>query len=141
VVAGVHTDAEVHEAKGGVFPVMSIFERGLCVLQCRVGLLEPLQSTFPANDSSTSRPSSSPRRGIYHAGFSPPSRMPQVEQETQLQADSKTRPRPISSTMARRPTPPRSPRPTSTPMQWGYLGASTRTHGRTSTQRRSCSGF
>ena len=36
VIAGVQTDAAVHQAKGANYPIMSIFERGLCVLQCKV---------------------------------------------------------------------------------------------------------
>lgn len=36
LMAGVLSDADVHRLKGGAYPIMSIFERGLCVLQCRV---------------------------------------------------------------------------------------------------------
>ena len=36
IVAGVHDDAIVNEHKGSNQPIMNIFERGLCVLQCRV---------------------------------------------------------------------------------------------------------
>lgn len=35
VVAGVHNDAVVNHWKGLNYPIMNIFERGLCVLQCR----------------------------------------------------------------------------------------------------------
>ena len=36
VVAGVHDDRVINEWKGLNYPIMNIFERGLCVLQCRV---------------------------------------------------------------------------------------------------------
>ena len=36
VVAGVHSDEEVNHWKGVNYPIMNIFERGLCVLQCKV---------------------------------------------------------------------------------------------------------
>lgn len=35
VVAGVHDDEVINEWKGVNYPIMNIFERGLCVLQCR----------------------------------------------------------------------------------------------------------
>ncbi|KAB5554610.1 hypothetical protein GE09DRAFT_1173599 [Coniochaeta sp. 2T2.1] len=35
VVAGVHDDHVINEWKGVNYPIMNIFERGLCVLQCR----------------------------------------------------------------------------------------------------------
>lgn len=35
VVAGVHNDAVINHWKGLNYPIMNIFERGLCVLQCR----------------------------------------------------------------------------------------------------------
>ncbi|KAJ9606562.1 choline phosphate cytidylyltransferase [Cladophialophora chaetospira] len=35
VVAGVHDDAVINHWKGLNYPIMNIFERGLCVLQCR----------------------------------------------------------------------------------------------------------
>lgn len=37
VVAGVHDDEVIHHWKGVNYPIMNIYERGLCVLQCRVG--------------------------------------------------------------------------------------------------------
>jgi len=37
VVAGVHNDEVINSWKGVNYPIMNIFERGLCVLQCRVG--------------------------------------------------------------------------------------------------------
>lgn len=38
VVAGVHDDEEVNKWKGVNYPIMNIFERGMCVLQCKVRL-------------------------------------------------------------------------------------------------------
>lgn len=36
IVAGVHDDAVINHFKGVNYPIMNIFERGLCVLQCKV---------------------------------------------------------------------------------------------------------
>lgn len=36
VVAGIHDDDVINHWKGLNYPIMNIFERGLCVLQCRV---------------------------------------------------------------------------------------------------------
>lgn len=36
VVAGVHDDEVINDWKGVNYPIMNIFERGLCVLQCKV---------------------------------------------------------------------------------------------------------
>lgn len=38
IVAGVHDDEVINHWKGVNYPIMNIFERGLCVLQCRVCL-------------------------------------------------------------------------------------------------------
>jgi ethanolamine-phosphate cytidylyltransferase len=38
VVAGVHDDEVINYFKGVNYPIMNIFERGLCVLQCRVSI-------------------------------------------------------------------------------------------------------
>lgn len=38
VVAGVHDDEVINHWKGVNYPIMNIYERGLCVLQCKVGL-------------------------------------------------------------------------------------------------------
>lgn len=40
VVAGVHDDHVINSWKGVNYPVMNIFERGLCVLQCRVSCFQ-----------------------------------------------------------------------------------------------------
>ena len=39
VVAGIHDDEVINHWKGVNYPIMNIFERGLCVLQCRVSLI------------------------------------------------------------------------------------------------------
>lgn len=39
IVVGVHDDAVINSWKGVNYPIMNIFERGLCVLQCRVSAL------------------------------------------------------------------------------------------------------
>lgn len=39
VVAGIHDDDVINQWKGVNYPIMNIFERGLCVLQCKVGSL------------------------------------------------------------------------------------------------------
>ena len=36
IVVGVHDDEVINHWKGVNYPIMNIFERGLCVLQCRV---------------------------------------------------------------------------------------------------------
>ena len=36
VVAGVHDDEVINHWKGVNYPIMNIYERGLCVLQCKV---------------------------------------------------------------------------------------------------------
>ena len=36
VVVGVHDDEVINHWKGVNYPIMNIYERGLCVLQCRV---------------------------------------------------------------------------------------------------------
>jgi len=38
IIAGIHNDEEVNHWKGVNYPIMNIFERGMCVLQCKVGL-------------------------------------------------------------------------------------------------------
>lgn len=45
VVAGVHDDEVINEWKGVNYPIMNIYERGLCVLQCRVRSTSP--QSFP----------------------------------------------------------------------------------------------
>lgn len=45
LVAGIHDDDVINYWKGLNYPIMNIFERGLCVLQCRVSILLPLCSS------------------------------------------------------------------------------------------------
>ena len=45
VVVGVHEDAVINEWKGVNYPIMNIFERGLCVLQCKVRVFAPVPMT------------------------------------------------------------------------------------------------
>ncbi|KAL9102779.1 MAG: hypothetical protein Q9163_002097 [Psora crenata] len=35
IIAGIHDDTVINRCKGANYPIMNIFERGLCVLQCR----------------------------------------------------------------------------------------------------------
>ncbi len=56
VVVGVHDDNVINSWKGVNYPIMNIYERGLCVLQCKVGFLR-LMILFPADTASTSTPS------------------------------------------------------------------------------------
>ena len=48
IVVGVHDDAVINRWKGVNYPIMNIFERGLCVLQCIVSAMvgAPLTITF-----------------------------------------------------------------------------------------------
>ena len=46
VVAGVHDDEVINHWKGVNYPIMNIFERGLCVLQCRVSCSVETIHTF-----------------------------------------------------------------------------------------------
>ena len=67
VVVGVHDDEVINMWKGVNYPIMNIFERGLCVLQCKVSCAcTPLPFTphvghAGLTKSSTSTPSSSGR--------------------------------------------------------------------------------
>lgn len=40
IVAGIHDDSVINHWKGLNYPIMNIFERGLCVLQCRVSKVQ-----------------------------------------------------------------------------------------------------
>lgn len=46
VVAGVHDDDVINQWKGVNYPIMNIYERGLCVLQCKVRSPEILLGIF-----------------------------------------------------------------------------------------------
>ena len=48
LVAGVHDDSVINNEKGVNYPIMNIFERGLCVLQCKVGSLLTEKRDEPA---------------------------------------------------------------------------------------------
>ena len=48
IVAGVHDDNVINYWRGVNYPIMNIFERGLCVLQCKVGSL-PCLRDLPFN--------------------------------------------------------------------------------------------
>ena len=60
LVAGIHDDAVINHWKGVNYPIMNIFERGLCVLQCRVSCLTLTVLIYAKPGSSTSTLSSSP---------------------------------------------------------------------------------
>lgn len=40
IVVGVHDDQVINHWKGVNYPIMNVFERGLCVLQCRVSIVQ-----------------------------------------------------------------------------------------------------
>jgi ethanolamine-phosphate cytidylyltransferase len=71
LVAGIHDDEVINHWKGINYPIMNIFERGLCALQCKVSLSQHFFSVqsmpgalcdIKLTDSSTStQPSSVPR--------------------------------------------------------------------------------
>ena len=42
IVVGVHDDEVINHWKGVNYPIMNVFERGLCVLQCRVSIVQTL---------------------------------------------------------------------------------------------------
>lgn len=50
IVVGVHDDEVINHWKGVNYPIMNIFERGLCVLQCRVHVLRLLLYSFVADE-------------------------------------------------------------------------------------------
>lgn len=64
VVAGVHNDEVINSWKGVNYPIMNIFERGLCVLQCRVSLVGLLCFGIGSHMSSTSMPLSLVRHSL-----------------------------------------------------------------------------
>lgn len=62
VVAGVHDDEVINHWKGVNYPIMNIFERGLCVLQCKVSTSDPLlRDIEPFYGGTTCRASREPR--------------------------------------------------------------------------------
>ncbi|CAG9947493.1 unnamed protein product [Clonostachys rosea f. rosea IK726] len=66
VVVGVHSDEVINEWKGVNYPIMNIFERGLCVLQCKYiqGVVFGAPFT-PTVDFLTSLPTGTPV-AVYH---------------------------------------------------------------------------
>ncbi len=50
VVAGVHDDDVINHWKGVNYPIMNIYERGLCVLHVRVGTLTLVRAPGPSAD-------------------------------------------------------------------------------------------
>lgn len=58
IVVGVHDDEVINHWKGVNYPIMNIFERGLCVLQCRVSMFECCFETIKLTTGSTLTPSS-----------------------------------------------------------------------------------
>jgi ethanolamine-phosphate cytidylyltransferase len=48
IIAGVHDDEVINHYKGINYPIMNIFERGLCVLQCKV--CTPFLLRLPSQD-------------------------------------------------------------------------------------------
>lgn len=47
VIAGVHEDEVINHWKGVNYPIMNIYERALCVLQCRVRLVQSFDTLNP----------------------------------------------------------------------------------------------
>lgn len=118
VVAGVHDDEVINKWKGVNYPIMNIFERGLCVLQCRVSWPRwHCESTFADRFRSTSTPSSSAR----------PSR--------RQKATSRVSPgaRQTLCTTARHPLCPLPRTSTPSPRRWASTARSATTNLKTST--------
>ena len=46
IVVGIHDDEVINHWKGVNYPIMNIFERGLCVLQCRVSMVQIIFHAF-----------------------------------------------------------------------------------------------
>lgn len=62
IVAGIHDDDVINYWKGLNYPIMNIFERGLCVLQCRVSVFIGVLATSTLTVNSISMRLSSPPR-------------------------------------------------------------------------------
>ncbi|KAK4240999.1 hypothetical protein C8A03DRAFT_30837 [Achaetomium macrosporum] len=76
VVAGVHDDEVINKWKGVNYPIMNIFERGLCVLQCRYINTVIFGAPFtPTKSYLTSLPWGTPD-AVYHG---PTSFMPSTD--------------------------------------------------------------
>ncbi|CCC12420.1 hypothetical protein SMACR_05597 [Sordaria macrospora] len=76
VVAGVHDDEVINREKGVNYPIMNVFERGLCVLQCKYINAVVFGAPFkPTKSYLTSLPWGTPD-AVYHG---PTSFMPHTE--------------------------------------------------------------
>ncbi|KAH6627080.1 hypothetical protein B0J18DRAFT_159247 [Chaetomium sp. MPI-SDFR-AT-0129] len=76
VVAGVHDDEVINQWKGVNYPIMNIYERGLCVLQCRYVNAVVFGAPFtPTKSYLTTLPWGTPD-AVYHG---PTSFMPSTE--------------------------------------------------------------
>ncbi|KAG9683887.1 phosphoethanolamine, partial [Aureobasidium melanogenum] len=65
IVAGVHSDEAINDYKGINYPIMNIFERGLCVLQCKyISSLIFMAPTVPSNPFLESLPYAV--QAVYH---------------------------------------------------------------------------
>ncbi|KAH0340617.1 phosphoethanolamine, partial [Aureobasidium melanogenum] len=65
IVAGVHSDEAINDYKGINYPIMNIFERGLCVLQCKyISSLIFMAPTVPSKPFLESLPY--PIQAVYH---------------------------------------------------------------------------
>jgi ethanolamine-phosphate cytidylyltransferase len=49
IIAGIHDDSVINHWKGLNYPIMNIFERGLCVLQCKVRIAKDASVLMAAN--------------------------------------------------------------------------------------------
>lgn len=49
IIAGIHDDSVINHWKGLNYPIMNIFERGLCVLQCKVRICKYVSDIMVAN--------------------------------------------------------------------------------------------
>ncbi|KAL8841028.1 MAG: hypothetical protein Q9170_001053 [Blastenia crenularia] len=66
IVAGVHDDEVINHWKGVNYPIMNIFERGLCVLQCRYIHAVIFSAPFtPSKEYLTNLPFGTPH-AVYH---------------------------------------------------------------------------
>lgn len=64
LIAGIHDDEVINHWKGINYPIMNIFERGLCVLQCKV------RSLLPSPYTPTNPPTQYVHAAIFGAPFS-----------------------------------------------------------------------
>ena len=79
VVAGVHDDRTINKFKRLNYPIMNLFERALCVLQCRVSFHPDFYSGTLLTNTSTSPPSFSLRLlspPLHSSALSPPAVSP-----------------------------------------------------------------